>query len=74
MNGYPSRDTVEYLKSKYAKGTRVELVEMDDPYTKIAPGTQGTVIHVDDIGTIHVRWDNGSSLGVVYGVDRIRSV
>ena len=44
---------------------------MDDPQ---APpiGTKGTVTHVDDIGTIHVAWDNGSSLGVAYGVDFCR--
>ena len=37
---------------------------MDDPYTKIPEGTKGTVLVVDDTGTIHVKWDNGSSLGI----------
>lgn len=32
-------------------------------------GTQGTVKFVDDIGTIHITWDCGSSLGIVYGED-----
>ena len=49
------------------------LAEMDD--TQAPPvGTRGTVIAVDDIGTIHVRWDNGSSLGVVFGEDLCRRV
>ena len=53
----------------------VELVSMDDPYnTKLVPGCRGTVIAVDSIGTIHVSWDCGSSLGVVYGVDSCRKV
>lgn len=32
-------------------------------------GTKGVVEFIDDIGTIHVEWENGSSLGVVYGED-----
>ena len=47
---------------------------MDDPYTRLTPGLKGTVLSVDDIGTIHVAWDNGSSLGVVYGVDVIKKL
>ena len=49
---------------------RVCLVQMDDPY---APeiGTCGTVRGVDDIGNIMVKWDTGSSLSVVYGVDEV---
>ena len=34
----------------------------------------GTVRSVDDTGTVFVSWDNGSGLGVVYGVDRIRKL
>ena len=64
------KETLEYLRLQYPKGTRVELVKMDDPYnTVLHPGSLGTVIDVDDIGTIHVAWDCGSSLGVVYGED-----
>ena len=63
------------LRNRYPKGTRVELVSMDDPYnTKLIPGCQGTVVSVDSIGTIHVVWDCGSSLGIVYGVDSCRKV
>ena len=46
---------------------------MNDPYnTILMPGARGTVIAVDDIGTIHVNWDCGSSLGVAYGEDACR--
>ena len=37
-------------------------------------GTRGTVIGVDDTGSIMVAWDNGSGLNVIYGVDRCRKV
>ena len=36
--------------------------------------TKGTVMFVDDIGTIHVHWDTGGSLGVVLGKDKCRVI
>lgn len=69
MMKMPQKSTVERLRKTYPKGTRVRLVHMDDPYCTIPEGTEGTVEHVDDIGTIHIAWDNGSSLGAVYGED-----
>ena len=71
---YPSRETVERIKLMYPKGTRVELVLMDDPYRIMPPGLQGTVVAVDDMATVHVTWDNGSTLGAAYGIDRIRKL
>ncbi len=72
MNGqFPPRSVIERLRIQYPTGTRVELVSMNDPYTKLKPGDQGTVISVDDIGTVHIAWDNGSSLGAAYGEDVI---
>lgn len=70
-----SKETLERLRKVYPVGARVELVYMNDPYnTKLSPCARGTVVSVDDIGTIHVRWDCGSSLGVVYGEDSCRVV
>ena len=68
-----SREALQALRERFPRGTRVELVQMDDPQ---APpiGTKGTVRGVDDIGTIHVNWDCGSSLGVAYGADICRKV
>ena len=58
------------LRSRYPNGSRVKLVRMNDPYCRnLKSGMLGTVMHVDDIGTIHVAWDFGSGLGVVYGED-----
>lgn len=61
------------LREEYPRGTRIELVRMDDPH---APpiGTKGTVVGVDDIGSILVDWDNGGSLNVVYGEDACRKI
>lgn len=49
-------------------GKRVRLISCDDPWPPPA-GTLGTVTSVDDVGTVHVKWDNGSRLGMVPGVD-----
>ena len=56
------------------KGKRIELISTSDPYTKLKPGDRGTVDFVDDMGTIHVNWDNGSTLGLVPGEDQYRFV
>lgn len=56
------------------KGDRVELVYTSDPYTRLRAGEQGTVALVDDVGTVHVNWDSGSSLGMVPGEDRFRVI
>lgn len=74
MSNFPSKETVKRLREQYPAGTRVELVCMNDPYTKLKPGNRGTVTQVDSIGTIHVNWDRGSSLGVAYGEDYCRII
>lgn len=56
------------------KGDRIELVHTSDKYTKLEPGDQGEVTSVDSIGTIHVKWDNGSTLGLVPGEDEFKVV
>lgn len=68
-----SREAVQALRECYPRGTRVELVRMDDPQAPPV-GTRGTVIGVDDIGSIMVVWDNGSGLSVAYGEDLCRKV
>lgn len=68
-----SREALQRLRERYRPGTRVELLRMDDAQ---APpiGTMGSVTGVDDIGSVMVRWDSGSSLSVVYGEDVCRIV
>ena len=68
------KEMLKQLRSYYPPGTRVMLIRMNDPYTKLQPGTKGTVTGVDDIGTIHVNWDPGSSLGIAFGEDECRKI
>lgn len=69
---FPNKETVERVRKQYPQGTRVELVTMTDPYSTLKPGDQGTVDFVDDTATVFVLWNNGSTLGVVYGEDVIK--
>ena len=67
---FPNRTTVERVRKEYPAGTRVILEQMDDEQGPPA-GTMGTVLGVDDTGSLLMKWDNGSGLNVVYGEDRV---
>jgi hypothetical protein len=45
-------------------GKRIKLIQMNDPYP-VDPNTMGTISRVDDLGQIHVIWDNGRRLSVI---------
>ena len=70
---FPNRETVACVRAQYPPGTRVELIEMDDSQA-LPVGTRGTVRWVYDTVSLCMEWDNGSSLNVVYGQDRVRIV
>ena len=70
-SSFPTRAQIERLRSTYPTGTRVELIQMDDPQAPPA-GTKGTVTGVDDIGSLMMKWDTGSSLSVAWGEDLVR--
>lgn len=72
MERFPPKEEVARLKAEYPPGCRVELVKMPDPQTTLLPGDRGTVTSVDDIGTIHVTWDRGTTLGVSYRWDEVK--
>ena len=67
------KETLQALRERYPKGTRVELVKMDDAQAPPV-GTKGTVRGVYDMGSIMVAWDNGCGLNVAYGEDICRKV
>jgi len=67
------KEIIESLRQEYPKGCRVVLLRMEDSQAPPV-GTQGTVIGVDDIGSIMVSWDNGSSLNVVYKEDSCKKI
>ena len=58
----------------YRPGDRVQMVERNDPYAPILPGEKGAIAHIDDTGTLHMRWDDGRTLGVCLEEDTVRKV
>lgn len=73
-NEFPTREQVERIRKQYPKGTRLELIAMDDPYTALRAGDRGTVGFVDDAGQIGMAWDSGSQLSLIPNVDSFRKV
>ena len=65
---------VEWLKERYPEGTRICLDRMNDDPFPVESGTFGRVDHVDDIGTLHCKFDNGRMLGVIPDVDQFHKI
>ncbi|MGX7197958.1 DUF4314 domain-containing protein [Enterococcus olivae] len=68
-----TKKQLDLLKEHYPVGTRIELLQMDD--VQAPPiGTQGTILGIDDTGSIIVHWDSGSSLNLLFNIDRFQKV
>ena len=68
MEAFPTKETIKRLRQEYPPGTRIVLESMNDPHAP-PPGTKGTVVYVDDLGSIGMKWDNGSSLSLMPSLD-----
>ena len=67
-----ARQMAEETRRRYPKGTRIELIRMGEDPRPVPPGTRGTVVYVDDMGQVGMRWDNGQSLSLIPGEDSFR--
>lgn len=70
----PTEKCIKEIQKAFPEGAEVELVFMDDPYSIMPIGMKGIVKGVDGIGTIHVSWENNSTLGVAWNADVVRNV
>ena len=68
-----SPEAIQGLRERFPAGTIVELIRMEDEFAPPA-GTLGKIIAIDDVGTLHVAWSTGGSLGLVPGVDAWKAV
>lgn len=76
LSEYEREDILEKSRLVFTAGTRIILTAdivdtingVQNPHAPKA-GDKGTVEYVDDAASIHVRWDNGGSLALVYGED-----
>ena len=73
MSKEPTPREAAQIRLNYPPGTRIELELMVDAYA-VPPGTRGTVHHVDDMGNVHTKWDNGRTLSAILGVDNFRKL
>lgn len=64
---------IENAKKKYPRGTRIRMIHMEDK-RPIPPGTEGTVDFVDDMGTVHMKWENGRTLGIIPNEDEFEVI
>ena len=73
MSKAPTPREAAEIRLQYPPDTRIELELMVDTYA-VPPGTRGTVDHVDDMGNVHIKWDNGRTLTAIPGVDSFRKL
>lgn len=71
---FPSESYLEQLRKKYPVGTKLQLLSMRNETYPVLPGTVGEVTHIDDAGSIHMRWENGSSLALIPEIDSFQIV
>lgn len=67
-------EKIEELRKAYPAGTKVVIDHMDDNYNPVPAGTKGVVKFVDDAGSIHVNWENGSTLAIIPETDRFHVI
>lgn len=52
------------MAEELKRGTRVALVRCNDPLSKLKKDDEGELMFIDNMGTYHIKWDNGSNLGL----------
>ena len=72
MMKFPNKAYLENLRKQYPVGTKIQLISMRVEKYPILPGTIGEVTHIDDVGSIHMKWQNGSSLALIPEVDSFK--
>ena len=60
---------VKWLRDQHPPGTRIRLNQMGSDPNPVEAGTMGTVVGVDDAGSIMMKWDNGRTLSLIPGED-----
>ena len=67
-------NNIDELRAVDLEGRRIKLIMMHGDPHPIEPDSLGTVTHLDDGGILHIKWDNGRSLGLIIGIDEFEFV
>jgi len=65
------------MKKAVKVGDRVQIIFMNDTWTRLKAGDKGTVFKVEkssDETLIWVDWDNGEQLALLEGIDEFKIV
>jgi hypothetical protein len=65
------------MTSKVKVGDRVELLFINDTWTRLDKGSKGTVFKIDDTQServIWIRWENGETLALLEGIDKYKII
>lgn len=71
---FTNKEHIEQLRKMYPAGTKIQLISMRDEKYPVLPRTIGEVTHIDDMGSIHMKWENGSSLAIIPEADSFKVV
>jgi len=72
---YNSGAEILVTKKTVKVGDRVKLTEMNDTWSKLEKGSEGTVSKIEeDQDLIWVKWDNGEKLALLDGIDKFKVV
>ncbi len=71
---HPSDEAVIKLRAEYPPGTRIALIKMSDPYSRLKPGDRATVTKVSDAGQLCCNWDNEGTLRLDFFEDDYRKL
>jgi len=65
------------MKNKVKVGDRIELVFINDTWTRLKPGDRGTVDKIEsesDETLVWVQWDNGERLALLDPIDKYKII
>ena len=60
-----NKASIDKRKSEYQPGTKVRCINMENEINPIPRGMTGVVTEVDDIGSIHILWENGLEVAML---------
>lgn len=59
------KSRISKIKEEYPSGTKVRCINMENETNPIPRGMIGKVTEVDDIGSVHILWENGLEVAML---------